>query len=235
MDRFCDWSDFSSWPVQLRDTFAWKKALEAMIKIIESTIGARDPYTVYHQQRVAQLAFSIGSQIGLPEDRLRILYLAATIHDLGKIGVPEAILNKPGKLTDIEFAMIKKHPKLAFEILQPLQFCEPIVQIIVQHHERMNGSGYPHGLTGEDILLEARILGVADVVEAMSSHRPYRPSLGLDLALSEISQNKGVFYDAAVVEACFKLYEEVIRERQRSAKPRPEYPIAYDYAYQAWK
>jgi HD-GYP domain-containing protein (c-di-GMP phosphodiesterase class II) len=235
MNRFCDWSDFSSWPVQLRDTFAWKRALEAIIKIIESAIGARDPYTVYHQQRVAQLAFSIGSQIGLSEDRLQILYLAATIHDLGKIGVPEAILNKPGKLTDIEFAMIKKHPKLAFEILQPLRFCEPIVQIIVQHHERMNGSGYPHGLTGEDILLEARILGVADVVEAMSSHRPYRPSLGLDLALSEISQNKGVFYDAAVVEACFELYEEVMRERQRSAKPCPDYPITYDYAYQAWK
>jgi len=188
--------------------------MEEVIQVLEAVIGARDPYTVYHQQRVAQLAWAIAGEIGLSHDRLRSLWVAATIHDLGKIAIPTEILNKSGRLTEVEFSIIKTHPQKGYDILKPMKFIGDVRQIILQHHERINGAGYPYGLAGADILLEAKILGVADVVEAMCSHRPYRPSLGLEKALNEISLKKGVLYDSAVVEACLKVCEEDGQDHQ---------------------
>lgn len=190
------------------------EVMEAFIQVLESAIAVRDAYTVCHQQRVARFACVIGEEVGLSQERLRALRMAGTIHDLGKIAIPTEILNKPGRLTDIEFALIKSHPLMGSDILKPLEFSGPVTQIILQHHERLDGSGYPYGLEGDDILLEARILGVADVVEAMCSHRPYRPSRGPERALEEIFRNRGIFYDAQVVDACLKLYEKGRRHSQ---------------------
>ena len=186
--------------------------MEAIIQVMESALGARDPYTVSHQQRVTRIACAIGAELGLSQERLRYLEIAGTLHDLGKIAVPGEILAKPGKLTELEFAIIKRHPQVGCDILKPLNFPATTTQIMLQHHERLDGSGYPLGLRGEEILLEARILGVADVVEAMCSHRPYRPALGLEMALEEISRNRGVLYDSMVVEACLKLYSSKLEE-----------------------
>jgi HD-GYP domain-containing protein (c-di-GMP phosphodiesterase class II) len=180
--------------------------MEALIQVLESTMATRDPYTVGHQRRVSQIACNIGREVGLSEDRLRDLRMAGTLHDLGKIAIPSGILSKPGKLTPLEFALIKTHPQVAYNILEPIALPGNTAQIILQHHERVNGSGYPQGLQGEEILLEARILGVADVMEAMCSHRPYRPSLGLAATLDELTRNKGILYDATVVETCLELY-----------------------------
>jgi len=182
--------------------------MEALIQVMESAMGTRDPYTVGHQQRVTRLACALGRDFGLSPERLQALHTAAALHDLGKIAIPSGILSKPTKLTEIEFAMIKAHPRIGYDILKPLKFPEPIGKIILQHHERLNGSGYPQGLKGKKILMEARILSVADVVEAMCSHRPYRPALGLARAQEEISRRKGVLYDAGVVEACLKLCDQ---------------------------
>jgi HD-GYP domain-containing protein (c-di-GMP phosphodiesterase class II) len=179
--------------------------MDAIIQAMESTIAARDPYTAAHQQRAAQLACLIGSELDLPETTLQDLYVAGRLHDLGKIAVPGEILSKRGKLTEFELSLIKIHPQVACGILQPLKFDAHISQIMLQHHERLNGSGYPLGLQESDILLEAKILAVADVVEAMYSHRPYRPSLGLDRTLTEITQFQGTLYDATVVEACVRV------------------------------
>ena len=180
--------------------------MEALMQVLESTMATRDPYTVGHQRRVSQIACSIGREMGLSEDRLRNLRIAGTLHDLGKFAIPSDLLSKPGKLTPQEFALIKTHPQVAYNILEPITLPGNTAQIILQHHERLNGSGYPQGLKGEEILLEARILGVADVMEAMCSHRPYRASLGLAETLDELTRNKGILYDAAVVETCLKLY-----------------------------
>jgi HD-GYP domain-containing protein (c-di-GMP phosphodiesterase class II) len=180
--------------------------MEALVQVLESTMSTRDPYTVGHQQRVSQIACSIGREMGLSEDRLRDLRMAGTLHDLGKFAIPSDLLSKPGKLSPQEFALIKTHPQVAYNILEPVRLPGNTAQIILQHHERLNGSGYPQGLKGEEILLEARILGVADVLEAMCSHRPYRASLGLDETLDELTRNKGILYDTAVVETCLKLY-----------------------------
>jgi putative nucleotidyltransferase with HDIG domain len=194
--------------------------MEAIIQVMESALGARDPYTVGHQQRVTLIACAIARELGLPAVRFHYLRVAATLHDLGKIAIPGDILAKPGRLTDLEFALIKRHPQVGCEILKPLNLPIPTTMIILQHHERLDGSGYPLGLKGEDILLEARILGVADVLEAMCSHRPYRSALGLDLALEEISQNRGILYDPAVVAACLKLYGD------KRGQPHPFGPPA---------
>ena len=180
--------------------------MEALMQVLESTMAARDPYTVGHQRRVSQIACTIGREMGLSEDRLRDLHMAGTLHDLGKVAIPSGILSKSGKLTPPEFALIKTHPQVAYNILEPITLPGNTAQIILQHHERINGSGYPQGLKGEDILLEARILGVADVIEAMCSHRPYRAALGLAETLDELSRNQGILYDADVVETCLKLY-----------------------------
>ncbi|MBU4274034.1 MAG: HD-GYP domain-containing protein [Planctomycetes bacterium] len=175
-------------------------------QVIEATMKAKDPYTVQHQQRVTQIALSIAGQMGLPADSMEKLRIAGTLHDLGKISIPNEILVKPGRLSDLEFAIVKTHPLVGYDILNPVEFPQSTTQIILQHHERWNGSGYPHGLSGDNILLEARILGVADVVEAMAADRPYRPALGIDRALEEISHNKGSLYDPTVAEACSRFY-----------------------------
>jgi len=180
--------------------------MEALIQVLESTMAVRDPYTVGHQRRVSQIACSIGREMGFPEDRLYNLRIAGTLHDLGKFAIPSDLLAKPGRLTPPEFALIKTHPQVAYNILEPITLPGNAAEIILQHHERLNGSGYPRGLEGEEILLESRILGVADVMEAMCSHRPYRASLGLTETLEELTRNQGILYDATVVKTCLKLY-----------------------------
>ncbi|MBN2186378.1 MAG: HD domain-containing protein [Dehalococcoidia bacterium] len=181
---------------------ALERAIQAMAIIVEM----RDPYTAGHQQRVTQLACAIARQIGLSEEQISGLRLAGLIHDIGKVRVPAEILANPNGLSEPEFMMIKAHPLLGYEILKGIDFPWPVAQTVLQHHERMDGSGYPSGLSGEDIIIEARILAVADVVEAMASHRPYRAALGINKALEEISQNKGELYDSKVVDACLTLF-----------------------------
>jgi len=185
-----------------------KKSMDAAIDTMSRIIEAKDPYTSGHQNRVYQLALRIAQEMKLPEDKIEGIRIASLIHDIGKIGLPAEILSKPTKLTDIEHSLLKNHSQIGYDILKSIDFSYPIAQIALQHHERLNGSGYPNNLKGDKILLEARILGVADVVEAMSSHRPYRPALGIDKALEEISQNRGILYDPEVVDACLKLFEE---------------------------
>ena len=185
-----------------------KKVMHATITAIALTVEKRDPYTSGHQQRVAQLAEAIARQMGLSDDQVEGVSMAAAIHDIGKISLPAEILAKPVRLTDIEMSLIQVHSRAGYDILRGIEFPWPIADIVLQHHERMNGSGYPQGLAGEDILLEARIVGVADVVETMASHRPYRPSMGIDKALEEIETNKGVLYDPRVVETCLTLLSE---------------------------
>ena len=181
--------------------------MDAIIQVMESTIAARDLYTVAHQQRTAHLADLIAAEMDLPVQSRKDLHVAGRLHDLGKIGVPGDILSKHGKLNYFEFALIKFHPQMACDILRPLEITK-VIQIILQHHERLDGSGYPLGLRGSEILPEARILAVADVVDAICSDRPYRPSLGMDQALEEITNFKGILYEAAVVDACMNVYEE---------------------------
>ncbi len=185
-----------------------QRTLEGTVSALMSAVEMRDRYTAGHQRRVTQLACAIANEMGLPEERIEGLRMAGLIHDLGKINVPAEILSKPGRLNDIEYGLIKAHPQVGYDVLKTIDFPWPVAQIVLQHHERLNGSGYPQGLLGEGVLLEARILAVADVVEAMASFRPYRPALGIDRALEEISQNRGVFYDPEVVEACLKLFAE---------------------------
>ena len=180
--------------------------MEGLIQVLESMMAARDPYTVGHQRRVSQIACNIGREMGLSEDRLRDLRTAGTLHDLGKIAIPSGLLSKPGNLTSLEFALVKTHPEVAYNILKPISLPGNTAEIILQHHERLDGSGYPQGLEEDEILLDARILGVADVMEAMCSHRPYRASLGLAETLDELTRNRGILYAAPVVETCLKLY-----------------------------
>ena len=185
-----------------------RKAMGGIIQAITLVVERRDPYTAGHQHRVADLARSIATEIGLSSDQINGVRLAGSVHDVGKIAVPAEILSKPGKINRNEFEIIKKHPQVGYDILKEIEFPWPIAQIILQHHERMDGSGYPQGLKGDKILLEAKIMGVADVVEAMSSHRPYRPALGIDAALEEISKNRGILYDPEVVDVCLKLFQD---------------------------
>jgi PAS domain S-box-containing protein/putative nucleotidyltransferase with HDIG domain len=182
-----------------------KKNLEDTVHALASAVEMRDPYTAGHQKRVTDLACVIAKEMSLSKEQTEGLQMAGLIHDIGKILVPAEILSKPGRLTEIDFSMIETHPKVAYDILKEIEFPYPVAQIVIQHHERMDGSGYPAGLTGEEILLEARILAVADVVEAIASHRPYRPALGQDKAIEEISQNRGLLYDPEVVDACLKV------------------------------
>lgn len=185
-----------------------RSGLEETVRVVATMVEMRDPYTSGHQQRVADLARAIATEMGMPEEQRYGLHLAGLIHDLGKIQIPAEILSKPGRLTETEFSLIKAHPQTGYDVLKNIKFPWPIAQIVWQHHERLDGSGYPQGLKGGDILLEARILCVADVVEAMASHRPYRPGLGLPTALDEIRKNRGKFYDSDVVDACVKLFEQ---------------------------
>ena len=183
-------------------------SLEDTMRAIAAIVEMRDPYTAGHQVRVADLAAAIAKQIGLSEEQAHVIHLAGTVHDLGKINVPAEILSKPGKLTDLEFGLIKVHPQAGYDILKGIDFPWPIAQMVLQHHERLDGSGYPQGLKGDAILLEARILAVADVVEAISAHRPYRPGLGIDVAMEEITKNREIFYDPQAVDACVALFRE---------------------------
>ncbi|MCJ7655687.1 MAG: HD-GYP domain-containing protein, partial [Dehalococcoidia bacterium] len=179
-----------------------------VIQLIATIVEVRDPYTAGHQRRVAELACAIAKEMGFSEERIEEIRMASLIHDIGKIYVPAEILSKPSRLTEIEFSMIKSHPQVAYDILKSVEFPWPICKVVLQHHERMDSSGYPGGLPGEDILPGARIIAVADVVEAMASHRPYRPALGLDKALEEISQKRGILYDTEAVDACLRVFNE---------------------------
>jgi PAS domain S-box-containing protein len=178
------------------------------VRSVSTMMDKRDPYTAGHQRRVGLLARAIGAEMGLSEDRLKGLELTGLVHDIGKISVPAEVLSKPGRLTEFEFGIIRQHPQAGHEIIRDVAFPWPIAEIIWQHHERLDGSGYPRGLKGDEIILEARIMVVADVVEAMSSHRPYRPALGIDAALEEIARNSGRFYDPDAATACLRLFRE---------------------------
>lgn len=178
------------------------------IAALASTVEMRDLYTAGHQLRVAHLAVAIAQEMKFSEAQIEGIHLASVIHDVGKINIPSEILSKPGQLSEIEFNLIKQHPQSGYEILKNIQFPWPIAQIVLQHHERMDGSGYPQGLKGEAILPEARIIAVADTVEAMASHRPYRPGLGIDAALKEIARCRGTELDAQAVDACVVLFKE---------------------------
>ncbi|MDD5212559.1 MAG: HD domain-containing protein, partial [Sulfuricurvum sp.] len=178
------------------------------VAAIATTIEMRDPYTAGHQRRVAALACAIAHEIGMESEKIEGLRLASQIHDVGKIQIPAEILSKPSRLSEVEFLLIKVHPEAGYEILKDIEFPWSIATIIRQHHEKLDGSGYPHGLKGDKILLEARILTVADIVEAMASHRPYRAALGIDVALEEIQKERGIKLDSDAVDACVALFKE---------------------------
>jgi putative nucleotidyltransferase with HDIG domain len=190
---------------QLRETFI------ATVNALASTVEMKDPYTAGHQQWVTRLACAIAKDMGLPEEQIEGIRMAGLIHDIGKINIPAEILTKPGHLSEIQYNMVKIHPQVGCDILREIKFPWPVAQIVLQHHERMDGSGYPQGLSGDAIILEARILAVADTVEAMSSHRSYRGAHGIERALDEISRNRGTLYDPEVVDACLRLFEKGFR------------------------
>jgi PAS domain S-box-containing protein len=192
----------------LRTLESLRKAVGATIQVMVSAVETRDPYTAGHQIRSADLARTIATEMGLPQGRIDAIRIAGSIHDIGKLSIPAEILSKPAKLTEIEFSLIKEHSQSGYEMLKDVESPWPLAEIIYQHHERMNGSGYPRNLKGDDILIEARILAVADVVESMASHRPYRPTLGIDAALEEIEKKRGTFYDSTVTDACLRLFRE---------------------------
>lgn len=183
-------------------------ALTQVVDALSIAIEKRDPYTNGHQKRVSLLAESIGIALGLSSEKLTSIRLGAIIHDIGKLSIPVELLVMPRKLNEIEFSLIKTHPKNGVDIIEGIEFPWPIDKIIAQHHERLDGSGYPSGLKGDEVSLEARIIGVADVVEAMSSHRPYRAALGLESAIEEITKYRGIHYDECVVDACLGLLQK---------------------------
>jgi HD-GYP domain-containing protein (c-di-GMP phosphodiesterase class II) len=185
-----------------------RAALDGTIEALAATVERRDAYTAGHQLRVAALAHAIGSELRLSAERIHGLHLAASIHDIGKIGVPAEILAKPVRLAAVEMSIVRTHAQTGYDILKGVDFPWPIADIIGQHHERLDGSGYPQGLKDGEILLEARILAVADVVEAMSSHRPYRAALGIEAALKEIERGRGSLYDPEVADACVRLFRD---------------------------
>jgi HD-GYP domain-containing protein (c-di-GMP phosphodiesterase class II) len=185
-----------------------RKAINITIQVMVSAVETRDPYTAGHQVRSADLSRAIATEIGLSQDKIDGIRMVGSIHDIGKLSIPAEILSKPTKLSEIEFSLIKEHACKGFEMLKDVESPWPLAEIVYQHHERMDGSGYPRNLKGEEICIEARILAVADVVEAMASHRPYRPGLGIDAALNEIEKNRGILYDNDVADACLKLFRE---------------------------
>jgi PAS domain S-box-containing protein/putative nucleotidyltransferase with HDIG domain len=191
--------------------YSYKKLrtiFEQTVNALASAVGKRDPYTTDHQRRVTILACTIAKEMGLTEEQINGIRLAGMLHDIGKLAVPSEILSKPTRLSDAEFTIIKTHPRVASDILKAIEFPWPIAEIVLEHHERVDGSGYPQGLSYNNILLEARILAIADVVEAISSHRPYRPAYSLEYTLEEISKNKGVIYDPAIVDICLQLFRD---------------------------
>ncbi len=194
---------------ELRQTLErLRKAVGATIQVLVSAVEARDPYTAGHQIRSAALADTIAAEMGLSQEKIEGIRIAGSIHDIGKLSIPAEILAKPTKLSKSEFLLIKEHARHGYEILKEVESPWALAEIVYQHHERMDGSGYPRKLKGNEILMEARIMAVADVVESMASYRPYRPALGIDVALNEIEKNRGVLYDDAVVDACLRLFRE---------------------------
>ncbi|MGD9578269.1 MAG: HD domain-containing phosphohydrolase, partial [Syntrophorhabdus sp.] len=185
-----------------------KRTLDGTVDALSTTLEMRDPYTAGHQKRVALIACEIAQEMGLSTKQIEGIRVMGFLHDIGKIVVPAEILSKPGKINEYEFHIIKAHSQVGYDILKGIELPWPVATATIQHHERLDGSGYPKGLKGDEIILEARILAVADVLEAMASHRPYRPSLGLDKALDEIRLKKGIFYDSKVVDACLRLFVE---------------------------
>ena len=182
--------------------------MEGVIRTLSGVLEKRDPYTVGHQERVAELAVAVASQMGLAPDRVEGIRIASLLHDIGKIGIPAEILSKPGHLTKNEYTLVQDHPRIGWEILKNIDFSWPVADFVLQHHERMDGSGYPGGLRGSTMLIEARIIAVADVVEAMTSHRPYRASLGATRALQEVLQHRSTLYDSSVVDAFLEVFEQ---------------------------
>ncbi len=185
-----------------------RKILAQVVQALAITVESRDPYTAGHQRRVATLGRAIGKEMGLTKDQVDGIWMAGTIHDIGKISVPVEVLSKPTKLSELEFRLLKAHPQVGYDILKDIDFPWPIARMVLEHHERMDGSGYPRCLKGDDLLLESRILAVADVVESMTSHRPYRPGLGIDAALAEIIENRTILYDPNVVDVSLRLIME---------------------------
>jgi PAS domain S-box-containing protein len=185
-----------------------RKAFGAIIQVMVSAVEIRDPYTAGHQIRSADLARAIATEMGLSQEKIDGIRMASSIHDIGKLSIPAEILSKPTRLTELEFSLIKEHSRSGYEMLKDVESPWPLAEIVYQHHERMDGSGYPRNLKGDDILMEARIMAVVDVVESMASHRPYRPALGIEAALDEIAKNKGILYDNTVADACLRLFRE---------------------------
>ncbi|NCC25373.1 MAG: HD-GYP domain-containing protein [Deltaproteobacteria bacterium] len=187
-----------------------KRSMEGIIAAFVALVESRDPYTAGHQRNVAAISSALAEEMGLEKDRVTGIRMSALVHDIGKITVPAEYLNKPGRLTELEFAIIKTHPAVGYQALRGVDFYWPISRVVLEHHERLDGSGYPQGLRGYDICLEARIVAVADTVDAMLSHRPYRPGLGPERALEEICQGRGRLYDPEVAEACSRICPQVL-------------------------
>ena len=185
-----------------------KSALMKTVEVAMKLSEMRDPYTAGHEKRVAEIAVAISAELGFDTERQQGMRVAGYLHDVGKINIPAEILSKPGRLSDVEYNLVKGHVQAGYDAIKDVDFPWPVAEVVFQHHERLDGTGYPRGLKGEEIIIEARILAVADVVEAMSSHRPYRAALGIDKALDEIKHGRGVAYDATVVDACLKLFNE---------------------------
>jgi HD-GYP domain-containing protein (c-di-GMP phosphodiesterase class II) len=202
----------SELPAASRDLWNVWRIFEEAVRAMGQMMEVRDPYTAGHQSRVAQICVEIARLMNLPANRIKGLELAALVHDVGKLAIPSEILSKPGRLSSFEFDLIKTHPLIGYDIMKGIEFPWPVARMILQHHERMDGSGYPNRVSGSQLLLESRILSVADVIEAMSSNRPYRPALGLSLALEEVCKNRNSLYDGDVVEACLEYYATNQRE-----------------------
>ena len=185
-----------------------QKIIEGTANIITKVVETRDPYSTGHQQRVSKLARAIGREMKLSQDKIEGTKIASLVHDIGKVNLPTEIISKPSKLVEVEFNLIKNYPKVGYDILRKVDFPWPIAEIVLQHQEKIDGSGYPGGLKGDEICIEAKILGVANVVEAMSSYKSYRPALSIDEALAEISNNKNTLFDPEVVDTCIKLFKE---------------------------
>jgi putative nucleotidyltransferase with HDIG domain len=182
--------------------------MQTMVQVLGLAVGTSDPYTAGHQKRTTDLTWALATEMGLSPEQIKGIRMAGMIHDIGKISIPREILSKTTKLSAVEFSLIKEHARQGYEILKGVESPWALAEMVYQHHERINGSGYPRGLKGDEIIIGARILAVADVVESMASCRPYRAALGIEVALDEIGENRGVLYDPSVVDACLRLFKE---------------------------